>query len=198
MNAALPFPITPGSVVAVAGSRSVPESGGSAVARSCFALAAAGAVVSVGCCVGIDEFVISYYPAGALRVSAAFGPDGAGAGRFSAVHKVSWAKLNGSRVEWWAGGGASVPLPARLSARTAAVVCAANAGAVVFFTSPHSRGSLLAAYSATLRSLPVVAFALGFDPLQLPALGAGEWVKCKGLGVWSAAWCWQSSQGALL
>ena len=197
VNAALPFPIAPGSVIAVAGSRSVPESGGSVVARSCFALAAAGAIVSVGCCVGIDEFVISYYPAGALRVSAAFGPDGAGAGRFSALHKVSWAKLNGSHVDWWAGGSASVPLPARLSARTAAVVCAANAGAVVFFASPQSRGSLLAAHSATLRGLPVVAFSLGFTPSLLPSLGVGRWVNCGGAGVWAEAWRWESAQTSM-
>ena len=76
-------------------------------------------------------------------------------------------------VSWLAGGSLAVPLPARLSARTRAVVGSASVCAVVFFASPSSRGSFLAARAAVARGLPVFAFACGFDPELLPLLGSG-------------------------
>jgi hypothetical protein len=83
-----------------------------------------------------------------------------------------------------------VPLRARLAARTRAVVAKASVGLVVFFGSPASRGSALAAQLAAARGLPVVAFPLGLVPAQLPLLGYGSWVPAGGSGVWAGAWVW--------
>ena len=88
---------------------------------------------------------------------------------------VSALPSRGGLVSWLAGGSLSVPLPARLSARTRAVVGDASVCAVVFFASPSSRGSFLAARAAVARGLPVFAFACGFDPELLPSLGDGDW-----------------------
>jgi TRAP-type C4-dicarboxylate transport system permease small subunit len=103
----------------------------------------------------------------------------------------------GVPVTWWAGGGPSVPLRARLSRRTRAVVAEASAGCMVFFGSPVSRGSLLAAQVAVERELPVVAFPLGFPAVALPALRAGAWVPVGGAGVWARAWRWVAGQSEL-
>jgi hypothetical protein len=197
-------------VVAVAGSRRLPPAGQLLINQVCFALAGAGAVVSVGCCVGADECVLNSYPVGALRVFAAFGPVSppwpAPQGRYwahgssrpvSAVPAVAKALFAGAQVSWWAGGGPSLTLPARLVARTVAVVSAASAGVVVFFASPRSRGSALVVRLAVARGVPVVAFALGVAPMRLPVVGAGCWVACSSAGVWAGAQRWQPAQGAL-
>ena len=94
-------------------------------------------------------------------------------------------------MQWWAGGPASVPLPARLAARTRAVVGAASSGLVAFLASPGSRGTVLACRLAAERGLQVVAFPLGFHGQQLSALGGGRWVPCERAGVWAAAWRWE-------
>lgn len=192
--AALPFSFQPGDVVAVAGSRQLSAANAPLVSRVCFALASAGARVSVGCCVGVDKCVMSSHPLGALHVFAAFGDGGVGASSVSAVSAVSRAAAGGSRVSFWAGGDAGVPMRSRLALRTHAVVSAASAGAVLFFSSPVSRGTLLAGRLAAARVLPVVAFALDFDAAQLPLLGVGRWVSCGTTSVWSKAWKWEASQ----
>jgi hypothetical protein len=132
-----------------------------------------------------------------VRCFAAFGPGGIGAGQFSAVAQVlGFARSGGSggSVQWWAGGPVSVPLRGRLADRTRAVIASANAGVVVFFSSPRSRGSFLACRCAVLRGLPVVAFPLWFSGFNLPLLGAGSWVTA-GDGVWSSAYRWFSAEG---
>lgn len=113
---------------------------------------------------------------------------------FSAVAAVSAFAGAGGSVQWWAGGSVFVPLRARLSKRTSAVVAAANAGLLVFFGSPSSRGSLLACQRAVARSLPVVAFPVGFCGSLLPSLGLGSWVAVGGVGVWFSAFLWVSAQ----
>ena len=96
-----------------------------------------------------------------LSVFSAFGPLGsgapAGACSLSAVAQVRRAVAAGASLRSWAGGGPSVPLSVRLSARTGAVGAAASSGAVVFL-SASSRGSLSLARSVAARGLPVVAF----------------------------------------
>jgi hypothetical protein len=188
-----------GGVVAVAGSRSLPSGGAQLVASVAHSLVAAGASLVVGCAVGADAAVVTAVPPAVLQVLAAFGPGGAGAWSGSAVSAVWAFAATGGAVVWWAGGGPAVPLRARLAARTRAVVAKASAGLVVFFGSPASRGSVLAAQLAAARGLPVVTFPLGFAPAQLPLRGCGFWTPAGGSGVWAAAWVWVPSltHGAL-
>jgi predicted GIY-YIG superfamily endonuclease len=196
---ALPFPA---GVVAVAGSRSLPLEASAVVAAVARELVAGGCSLVVGCCVGADAAVLAALAgaggaaAGApFRVLCAWGPGGAGAGPTSAMGTVLAAAGAGVPVVWWSGDGPDVPLRARLAARTRAVVAEASAGCVVFFDSPASRGSLLAAQVAVERSLPVVAFPVGFAPAQLPELGAGVWVPVGLGGVWIGAWRWSPAPG---
>ena len=146
-------------VVAFAGSRALPAGFAPLVSAVACRVVASGRAVAVGCCVGVDSVVLSSVPSWSVRCFAAFGVGGAGAGS----------------VSWLAGGSLAVPLPARLAARTRAVVCDASVCAVVFFASPSSRGSFLAARAAVARGLPVFAFACGFDSVLLPSLGDGDW-----------------------
>ena len=162
-------------VVAFAGSRALPASFAPLVARVASGVVASGRAVAVGCCVGVDSVVLSSVPSWSVRCFAAFGVGGAGACSLSAVSLVSALPSRGGLVSWLAGGSLAVPLPVRLSARTRAVVCDATVCAVVFFASPSSLGSLLAARAAVARGLPVFAFACGFDPALLPSLGDGDW-----------------------
>jgi len=85
-------------------------------------------------------------------------------------------------VQWWAGGPASVPLRVRLANRTRAIIASTDSGLVVFFSSPNSRGSLLACRCAVKKGLPVLAFPVGFSGSELPDLGAGSWVSFGSLG----------------
>lgn len=181
------LPAAPGGVVAVAGSRSLPAGAAGAVGGVARALAAAGFSVAVGCCVGADSAVLSSVPPAALRVFAAFGCGGVGACAVSAVSAVAAVAASGGSVAWWAGGGSAAPLRARLAARSAAVVSAASVGAVVFFASPVSRGSFLAARLAARRSLPVLAVPFGFSGAVLPLLASGGVWLAVGGGVWR--WC---------
>lgn len=105
---------------------------------------------------------------------------------------VAAAVAAGAAVRWWAGGGPSVPLRARLAARTRAVVAAATAGLLLFPSSPVSRGSWLAARCALTRGLPVVVVPLGFAPSLLPSLGAGRWAPCS---LVPGGWRWVTLSG---
>ena len=184
-----------GGVVAVAGSRVLPAGGAVMVAEAARVLAACGCSLVVGCCCGADAAVFSSVPAS--RVLCAFGPAGEGAGPASAVGPVLAFASSGGAVAWWAGGGPSVPLFARLARRTRAVASAASSGLLLFPSSPVSRGSWLAAGFAVARGLPVVVVPLGFSPALLPALGVGRWARMSGVGVFGDAWRWIGGQGAL-
>ena len=74
----------------------------------------------------------------------------------------------------------SVGCPA--SGPHARVIAAADAGLVVFFSSPGSRGSLLACRCAISRGLPVLAYPVGFSSSELPLTGPGVWVSSGGYG----------------
>ena len=162
-------------MVAFAGSRALPAGFAPLVARVASRVVASGRFVAVGCCVGVDSVVLSSVPSWAVRCFAAFAACGSGACSLSAVPLVAALPSRGGSVSWLAGGSLAVPLPARLSARTRAVVGSASVCAVVFFASPSSRGSFLAARAAVARGLPVFAFACGFDSELLPSLGDGDW-----------------------
>ena len=199
------------SVVAVAGSRQLPHAGVALVQQVAAALVAGGQSLAVGCCVGADAAVLSAVAAGQLpasraQVFAAFGPvsppfqaarhTAPGAFALSAVGPVAGALLAGASVSWWAGGGPGVPLGARLSARTRAVVGAAG-GLVAFPAGPGSCGTALAIECAVSRGLPVVAFPVGFPGRLLPLPGSGVWVPLGGSAPWSLGFRWSPSQGAL-
>jgi hypothetical protein len=191
-----------GGVVAICGSRSLPVSAGPLVGQVVRSLFAAGSSVAVGCATGADGYALSSAVASGsvsrVSVFAAFGPGGAGAaGSVSAVSQVAAAAAAGVSVAWWAGGPCSVPVQARLSARTRAVVAAANTGLVAFLGAPTSCGSLLACRLAAARGLPVLVFPLYFPAGHLPSLGAGCWSPSGMAGVWSGAWRWVPGQGVL-
>ncbi len=183
-----------GGVVAVAGSRRLPAGGAELVAEAARALVASGSSLVVGCCRGADAAAFSAVPVSCVCVLSAFGPAGAGAGPASAVAPVLAFAVAGGAVAWWAGGGPSVPLFARLARRTRAVVSSASSGLLLFPSSPESRGSWLAAELAVARGLSVVVVPLGFSPALLPSLGVGRWVRANGCGVFSGAWRWAASQ----
>lgn len=191
------------AVVAVVGSRSLSPAFAPLVGSVVRSVVASGRSVSVGCCVGADAFAlsalvpfvgVSCLPAPRPVCFAAFGAGGVGSCSLSAVSAVSDFSAAGGSVQWWAGGGLSVPLSARLSARTGAVIGSASVSCVVFFASPGSVGSLLACRLAVSRGLPVFAFACGFCASLLPLPGVGCWVSVDGVGVWSFAFRWFSGQ----
>lgn len=202
-------------LVGFCGSRSLPVGAAALVSRVVRSVLRAGRPVAVGCAAGADRAVLSSAlsalpsPASSpwLRVFAAFGPGGAGsAGLASAVGAVASA-ASASRspghglaspvqVSWWAGGGAGVPLRARLVSRSLALVSAVSAsgpgsGLVAFVSSPAvaGSGSWSAVLAAVGAGVPVVVFPCGFSPSSLPSLGPGSWSPA-GSGVWSGGWRW--------
>lgn len=201
-------PLVLGSV-AVGGSRLLPPGGAALVARVVRELLMAGHPVLTGCAVGADAAAVA--AAGAahaprLTVFAAHGPVSpswrAPNGRYcapgswsgSALSGIASHCLAGGPVVWWAGGGHAVPLVARLSRRTVAMVGEASR-VVTFWGSPSSRGTLLGARTASLRGLPVFAFPLGFAGAALPPLGPGRWRPVGRAGVWASAWAWDPARG---
>lgn len=177
-------------VVALGGSRVLSRPGCALVAQLAALLASSGHGVSVGCCRGADATAIGALTGSpALHVCAVFDRHGFGAWSASAVNTTRLAAIRGSRVSWLAGGPRTVPLVARLTRRTAAVADACTCGAAVFFQGPGSRGSQLLARLVAAKGLPVVAFAVGFPPSQLPALGPGEWLPMGSFpGATAALW----------
>ena len=178
--------------IAIGGSRSLSTLHVGAVRGLTLALLDAGYSIRVGCAVGVDAAVIDAVPPsrrGSCHVLAAFGkcepafasPGGRviapGSWSGSAVNSVAWHARRGGPVTWWAGGDPGVPLTVRLAARTCAVVAQASSGALVFFSSPDSKGSALCARTAASRGLPVFAVPLGFPGFDLPKLGDGSWSR---------------------
>jgi len=174
-------------IVAVAGSRALSPSGSALVVQITSDLAARGSSFMVGCCSGADAALLSAVPGSIppsmVRCFAAFDSNGLGVAPSSAVDQVSSFSSAGGSVSWLAGGSVSLPLWVRLANRTKQVINSANAGLLVFFSSPRSRGSLLACRCAISRGIPIVAFPIGFSSSELPVLGAGNWIyfdSCKG------------------
>lgn len=198
------------SFVCVAGSRDLPAAWGPRVAAVVRSLLGGGRGVVVGCAAGADALALQAalaFPgvsAASLAVLAVGGPDGVGFRAASAYPGVAQAALAlPGAVRWWAGGPASLPLAARLVARSAAAVSlaaasGAGAGFVAFVTSPTSRGSFRAARLAARLGLPVLVFPCGFHPAQLPSLaggrGVGRWVPVAATGAWAGAWRWAAGR----
>lgn len=184
-------------VVAIGGSRALSRPGCALVALVAPMLVGTCHSIVTGCCAGADAAAIgALYGSPHLQVFAIFDDRGCGAWSSSAVTPVRLASTSGARVSWLAGGPRTVPLVARLVARTAAVATACTSGAAVFFQGPGSRGSALLARLVAAKGLPVVAFAVGFPPSQLPALGAGSWLPL-GRSPWASAALWGPDQRPL-
>lgn len=211
------------SVVGFVGSRSLPSSPAprGLVSSVVGSLWQRGWRAAVGCSVGADAAVLRALgrlgpvPSSSgyvLWVFAAFGPDGGGAWRGSAVPLVSrlaaspvWSASPGhglyrpALVRWWSGGGADVPLRDRLRGRTEALVAflgsarasSGRASLVAFVAGgpDESPGSWLAVRLAVEASLPVVVFPVGWGG-PLPAVADGVWVSA-GSGVWARGWRWE-------
>lgn len=206
-----------GSFVGFGGSRGLPSvaSPGGLVSQVVASVVSSGRGVAVGCASGADAAVLSArlalgFPAGvscpSLAVFAVGGPSGRGFWRCSALPVVRQAAaLVGSRghgvaspvaVSWWAGGGPSVPLRARLRRRSVALVQAVAASgsgaAFVAFVSggfQASRGSWGSVRSALSLGLPVVVFPVGCRascfPRSFRSVGSVRWVPAAQSGVWA-------------
>ena len=205
----VPFFLGPGAVVAMAGTRHLDIAGAVLVSGVVADLIGAGASLVVGCAVGADAAVLSAIGRdlrGRVTAYAAFGPVSpsweAPQGRYSAPGACAVSALScvaaharaGGSVVWWAGGGPHVPVKARLSHRTRAVVASATGCAVLFFGPGRSIGTGLAGRTAAARGLPVFAFDLGSSVAGPPSLGAGAWVRVCGSGWWAYAWHWVPAQ----
>lgn len=151
--------------------------------------------VVVGCAVGADQFVLD----AALRadnhpeIFAAFGPEGVGSWKASNVLGVlDAADRPGVRVTWWAGGGRDVPLGARLTRRSAAMVrrvaeSGTGRGLIAFLAPNESPGTIGTMLAAIRLGVPVICFPI--DGANLPRIDNGHWHRA-GRGVWSNAFKW--------
>lgn len=174
-------PVGPGVVWAVAGSRGLPLASGPLVSSVCSAVVGCGGLLVVGCCRGADALVVSavgsVLPLSSVSVFAAFASDGFGSCPLSSVGPVRSFAARGGVVLWSAGGGPSVPLRRRLSARSAAVVGAASAGVLLFPGPVLGPGSSLVLSLAASRSLPVFSFGGAVPPGGVPCSFGG--VPCS-------------------
>jgi hypothetical protein len=219
-------------VVGFCGSRSLPASAFPFVARVVASVVSRGFRVAVGCAVGADQAVLSarvalpFVPSSsgpALSVFAVGGPSGAGFWRGSALAAVRAAAalavspghglFSPVSVSWWAGGPASVPLRARLLARSLALVSSLAAsfrpGLVAFVCGGPSvsPGSWRSVVAAVRSGVPVVVFPVSSSSgavglwagcSSLPALrgcGVGRWVPAASSGLWAAAFRWEPLGG---
>lgn len=135
----------------------------SVVAGPVFGWLAAGGGVVCGASAGADALVVRVAlaagGASSLRVLAAFASSGAGAGSCSSVVSARAAALAGASVVWLAGGPLSVPLRARLAARSALAASLAAGGVVFSAGGALGPGSSLAVSSLVSRGCPVWLFS---------------------------------------
>ena len=143
----------------------------------------------------------------AVQVFTAFDQQGHGRGQYSArdllAHVDRAAKAPGNakiahriKINWLAGGDASLPLERRLKTRSAAMVAAVQGsgqghGLIAFVTDTLEKSSE-AWYTIKLAhqsDVPVVVFGLGCAVADFPPLGKGRWVVA-GDRVWASAWRW--------
>jgi len=143
----------------------------------------------------------------AVQVFTAFDRQGHGKGEHSAtdllpkVARAAEAPGNANvahqiKINWLAGGKASLPLEQRLKTRSAAMVAAVQASGegrgLVAFVTDASEKSSEAWYAVKLAhqsGIPVVVFGLGCTADDFPSLGQGRWVVA-GAGVWASSWRW--------
>ena len=176
----------------------------------------AGRGIGVGCAAGADALVIAATLAAggapSLSVFAAFGPEGQGAGRSSALLPVWLAQRAGASVSFFAGG-ESPPLLARLARRSQALVSAVSVsglgcGFVGFPTRPCPSGVIPSqawqscgsgTWSTLLlaagKGVSVVVVPVGWR--WQPPAWPGRWEPAGRAWPWSAGWRWVPGPGAL-
>jgi hypothetical protein len=169
MSHPLPFSLPADASVLVGGSRALVAGSPAWVACQSFSQACTHAV-HVGCATGADQaavLALGFDPHPySSHVFAAFAPSGAGAFGGSAVSTVQrFASLGGS-VSWLAGGSLSVPLVARLMARSVAAL--AGCSAAVFFA--PGVGSLKVARHALRAGIPVLVSCVGLSSAPVLAV----------------------------
>jgi len=158
------------SSVLVGGSRTLSAPAAAAAACSAFtrSLLKAGCVLSVGCATGADQIALNTAVCSKsfsqVRAFAAFTPAGNGSFGGSAVKAMQAAARAGVAVTWLAGGSLSVPLVARLMARSLAAL--RGCSAAVFFS--PGVGSLKVARAALRAGTPVLISCAGLS--TAPAL----------------------------
>ena len=191
MSHPIPFYLPSNSAVLVGGSRALLPRSAGWVACQAFAssLACADRIIHVGCATGADQAVIICCPSRSLRVFAAFSASGAGAFGGSAVSVVRTHASLGGSVRWLAGGPLSVPLVARLMARSLAAL--AGCSAAVFFA--PGVGSLKVARRALVAGIPVLVATAGISSAPVLAVPA-VLVSWFGQAFWLFA---PPAQGAL-
>jgi proteasome lid subunit RPN8/RPN11 len=167
------------------------------------AVAAAGHTIVTGCAVGGDQQVIAACLAQGLAsrliIFAAFGSNGVGAWKGSAVAEVLAAAQAGASVQWWAGGGPGFALVPRLKQRSQAAVqfVAADTGtrgAVAFVGSTSSPGTWSTIRQAIGANIPSVVFQSPKLLQNLAQFPNGTWLPA-GAGVWAAGWKWCPTNG---
>lgn len=155
------FSIPSNSSVLVGGSRSLVHSSpaGQACVQFTGSLLNSGFVLHAGCATGADQISFQSAAFGScVHVFAAFAQSGAGSFPGSAVQAV---QLCGHPVSWLAGGPLSIPLVARLMARSVAALV--GCGAAVFFQ--PGIGSLKVARHALRQGIPVLVSCAGMGGL---------------------------------
>lgn len=194
MSCTLSFSLTNGDIsmknIAIGGSRNLSADWLPTVRRVVAASVATGHHISVGCCVGADEYVLE----ASLDIPVVSGvtcftiADCAGdhACGLTALESVTRFARAGGSVVYSAGGGPDINLKARLVRRTGSVFRLADTAAVLFFGDSGSVGTVNAGRIAVSKGLPVV----GFGAKRLPSLGSGLWVPCGKSGVWASALSW--------
>lgn len=155
--------------------------------------------VSVGDCKGADAMVLESVAAGYFEVSnvhcfSIMNQQFKGGISATALRHVHSFQMRGGRISWMAGGKFSIPIAARLSMRTRAVVSAGSDGCVAFLSSPSSVGSVAALRFANSLGFPCFAVPCGFPASDLPSLGVGSWVASP---VFSGAFVWVADLGGL-
>lgn len=168
MSHPLPFSLPSSSSILVGGSRSLLPGSAGWVACQSFVrtlLANSAHTVHIGCATGADQAAV-LLGSGRFRVFTAFASSGLGSFRGSAVSAVqAFASLGGS-VSWLAGGPLSVPLVARLMARSLAAL--RGCSAAVFFA--PGVGSLKVARAALRAGIPVLVSCVGLSAAPVLAV----------------------------
>jgi len=180
------------NIVAFVGSRGLSPSFSPLVESVIQSVISSDRFISVGCCTGLDAFVLGAAPIDKVYCFSAFGEKEQGACCFSATAHVKQFYDRGGIVQYWSGGKGL--LKKRLPNRTKAVINSATISTVVFFGSPNSKGSALACRLSIDRGLNVYAFACGFSGAELPIFNSGKWERVGSSGIWSESWRWKPSQ----
>ena len=183
------------NIVSFVGSRGLSPTFSPLVEAVIKSVISSGRSISVGCCTGLDAFVLSAAPPENVYCFSAFGPENQGAFIFSATDQVKQFYDQGGIVKYWAGGKGQ--LKHRLANRTKAVIYSASVSTIVFFAAPGSKGSALACRLSIASGLRIYAFACGFPGVQLPTFKNGKWVCVGGSGLWSSAWYWKEPQAVI-